>query len=352
MAVGMDFGTMVLVVARKDVEGKTIASAERNCFYGVSPEWENMLANNGYNFIKDIENGEERLYVVGKDALNLANLQAEKDFSGERTTGLRRPMQNMVINSKSDKKSIQMLKYMAQGLVGKPEKEGEVCVISIPANPLSGGFNNEFHSKMCQKFIEELGYTVYPIEEFLAVIYATNPQMEEDGEVSNMSGVGISWGAGGTNCGVAYKGQPTVNFALDRGGDWLDAQVATCTSLTSSEACSIKEKSSNEGKLDLENPNFEDDILGAYYIYYESLIKTVVKEYKKQFIENKINITCPIEVIISGGTSKPKGFDVMLEKAIKEISWPFDIKGIRRAKDPLASTAIGALTAAISKEKK
>ena len=144
--------------------------------------------------------------------MNLANLYAKKDYSGDRKSGLRRPMQKMVINSKMDKKSLQILKHMSQKLVGPPKYANEVCVISIPANPISGAFNNNFHSTMCQKFIEELGYEVYPIEEFLAVVYATNPKTEEDGEEIPMTGVGISWGAGGTNCGVAYKGQPTVNF--------------------------------------------------------------------------------------------------------------------------------------------
>lgn len=352
MAIGIDFGTMFLVCARKNEDGKTTASAERNCFYTVSTEWEEMLKNNNYNYIKDNENGEELLYVVGKDALNLANLQSEKDYAGNRKTGLRRPMQNMVINSKNDIKSINMLKYMAQNLAGKPEKEGEVCVISVPANPLNKSFTNDFHSFMCQGFIRELGYTVYPVEEFLAVVYATNPQMEEDGEIANMTGIGISFGAGGTNCGVAYKGQPTVNFALDQGGDWIDKQVSLCTSLTSSEACVYKEKASKEGRLDLSNPNFGDDVLSAYYVFYKNLIETIVVEYKKQFVENKINITNPIEVVISGGTSKPNGFEKMLEEMIREKSWPFEIKGVRRAKDPLAATAIGALAAATSKEKK
>lgn len=350
-AVGIDFGTMFLVCAKKEKDGdklKTVANAERNCFFDVSSSWEDMLANNDYNFIKDSENNEERLYVVGKDALNLANLYAEKDNSGDRKSGIRRPMQNMVINSKSDKKSVQMLKYMSQSLVGKPSSENEVAVISIPANPLNGSFNNTFHSQMCLSFIRELGYDVYPIEEFLAVIYATNPQMKEGEEVVNMTGIGISWGAGGTNCGVAYKGQPTVNFAIPMGGDWIDKQVSSVTSLTTSEACVAKEK----GNIDLTNPDFSNDVKGAIFIYYENLIRTVAKEFKKQFVENKINFSGEIEVVISGGTSKPQGFDKMFERVIKEEGWPFDIKGVRRSTEPLAATAIGALNAAISKEKK
>ncbi len=60
----------------------------------------------------------------------------------------------------------------------------------------------------------------------------------------------------------------------------------------------------------------------------------------------------PIEIVVSGGTSKPNGFEKLVEKVVSEVSWPFDIKGVRRAQDPLSATAVGCLTAAISKEKK
>lgn len=353
MAVGFDFGTMNLVAARKDEQGNMQVSAERNCFLDTSTDWEDVLKANKSNYIKQEENGEERLFVVGKDALNLANLYAGKDLSGDRQTALRRAMQDMVLNSKSDKKSVQMLKYMSQNLIGPPKKEGEVCVVSIPANPIDGKFNNTFHSQMCQSFIRELGYEVHPIDEFLAVVFANNPTMEEEGEVVNMTGIGISWGAGGTNCGVAYKGQPTVNFAVPMGGDWIDKQVSSVTSLTTSEACIAKEKAFDvkNPTLDLGAPNLEDEIHGAIYIYYQNLITTIVKEFKKQFLENKINFSSPIEIVISGGTSRAKGFDTLFEQVVKQNAWPFEIKGVRRAKEPLAATAVGALTAAISKEK-
>lgn len=352
MAVGIDFGTMNIVVARKNDEGKVTVAAEKNCFFDVPTDWEDMLTGSDFNFTKLVENGEERLFVCGKDALRLANLYSKKDTSGDRVSGLRRPMQNMVLNSKSDKMSVQMLKFMVQNLVGPPKEEGEICFVSVPANPLSGQFNNNFHSMMCQQFIRELGYTVEPIPEFLAVIYASNPTMEEDGEKIPMTGVGISWGAGGTNCGVAYKRQPTVNFALDKGGDWIDKQIASVTQLTNSEVTVEKEKLSKAEKVSLSNPDFGDEISGAVYIYYDALIREVVTSFKAQFLENKINFTSPVEIVVSGGTSLIPGFEAHFEKIVKEVSWPFDISGIRKAPNPLAATAVGALNRALASEKK
>jgi molecular chaperone DnaK (HSP70) len=353
MAIGVDFGTMFLVVAKNDENGKMTIANERNCFYDVSIDSEEMLMNSDYKYIKDTENGEEKLFIVGKDALKLANLFAKNSKSGERKSGLRRPMQKMVLNSSMDKKAIQMLKYISQALAGKPAKEGEVAVISVPANPVDDNFNNVFHSNMCQNFIRELGYEVYPINEALAVVYASNPKTtDEDGEVLNMTGIGISWGAGGTNGCLAYKGQETIKFAVPRGGDWIDEETSKICQMSASEVTIAKEKASKEGKLDLSKPCYDDEIVAGLYFYYKELVTSVIKQFKQEFIKAGTHFTDPIEVVVSGGTSKPNGFEKLVEDVIKEVSWPFEIQCVRRANNALAATAIGCLNAAQSREKK
>jgi hypothetical protein len=356
--VGFDFGTAFLVVARKDEDGKVVIKGQRNCFLDVGVEFEDMVSSSDYDYIKDIENGEEKIFVVGKDALALSNLYSKNDIKGDRKTSLRRPMKKMVINSKSDKRSIKMLKYMSQSLIGKPKKKGDIAVISIPANPVSGEFNNLFHQNMCLSFIRELGWEVFPIQEYLAVIYASNPSADgEDGEKLNMTGIGVSFGSGGCNLGLSYRGQGSISLSIPIGGDWIDESVSSVTQKTSSEITVLKEKYSQSGVFDLSRPPYDyegedQDVIMSLYIYYKNLIDTVVKQFKEEFIKNGTMFQFPIEVILSGGTSKPNGFEALVEQVIKEVQWPFDIKGVRRAKDPLSATAIGCLTAAISREKK
>jgi len=353
MSVGFDFGTSNIVAARKDEDGKTILSVEKNCFFDVGTDFEEMLEGSGFTYIKESENGEDRLFVVGMDALKLANLYSSNEKSGVRTSGLRRPMANMVINSKTDKKAIQMLKHMSQSLIGKPKYVGEVAVISVPADPLSGEFNNVFHSNMCQNFIRELGYDVVPINESLSVVYATNPTAKsEDGEELSMTGIGISFGGGGVNGCFSYRGKDTIRFSLDRSGDWIDGQVASISNMSRSEVTVAKENLSKAGTFDLSSPCYDDDVTSGLYIYYKNLVDTVVKQFRDEFLEKGTQFTDAIEVVVSGGTSKPKGFEKMVEQAIAEIGWPFEIKGVRRAKDALSATAVGCLAAATSREKK
>jgi len=351
--IGFDAGTSILVCARKDEEGKTVSKSERNCFIAIDKEAAEYFNFDDYNYIKQEEDGEEKIYIVGKDAIVLSNLLARKDMHGDKKTSLRRPMAKMVINSKSDKKAVIILKHMIQGLVGNPSYENEVCVISIPSNPISKEFNNIFHSNMCQGFIKELGYDVYPINEALSIIYATAPSTTgEHGEELPMTGIGVSFGGGGINCCLAYKSAETITFSYPCSGDWIDEQVSLISNMTSSEVTVYKEKASKDGRLDLANPSFDDDVINGLYIYYKFLIETVVKQFKAEFIKNGTQFTDPIEVVVSGGTSKPKGFEELVEKVIKEVGWPFEISGVRRAKDPLTATAVGCLNAAISKEKK
>ena len=359
MAVGIDYGTAIVVIARKNKEGKTVVQSERNCFIGMDKEFGEMINLDEYNYVVDEENGEERIYIVGKDAIKLDNLQPSKDAEGNRISTLRRPMSKMVINSKTDKKAIKMLKHISQGLIGPPQYPGEICVLSIPASSLDGSVKNTFHSSMCEGFISELGYETIPLNEALAVVYATNPSIEtEDEGKINFTGIGVSFGGGGSNGCVAFRGKDTIRLSVAKGGDWIDEQVASVTSLTSSQVTVLKEKASREGILDLSKPYIEDsgehdpEAIQALLIFYKNLITSVVTEFKKAFVKEKLTFDQSLEVVISGGTSKPPGFDKLVEKCIEEVSWPFKIKGVRQAQDPLSATAVGCLTAAISRERK
>lgn len=347
MAVGFDFGTAIIVAARQDEQGEFTTRSERNCFIDLDKEkFEELLGENDYSFLDEKENGVEKKMVFGKDAIRLANLF--------KLPTVRRPMKNMILNSKSDPKAIKMLKYMTQGLLG-PAKEGEVCYFSIPADPIDKSQKTTFHEEMCGQFVEEMGYTAIPINEALAVIFATNPTVtSEDGEEMKYTGIGISFGGGGVNGCLAYKGVDTIKFSLPRSGDWIDESVAEyCRYGSPSEVTVVKEKKSRLGEFDLSKFNYEDDdVLNALYVYYKRLLKDVAVEFQKLFIANKTNFTDPIEIVVSGGTAMPNGFEKMLEQQIKAANWPFEIKGVRKAKDPLTTTALGCLAAALKKESK
>src|ERR1035437_1988339 len=170
-AVGIDVGTAWLCTARRNSEGQISLHSDRNAFIDIDPGMESMIES--YSYIKDTENGSDRLIVLGRDAVTLANLYSKTTKDG-RTSLLRRPMKYMIINSKSEKKAVMILRHMLHNLVGKAEKEGEVAAVSIPANPINSDQNNVFHTNMCCQFIKELGYEVIPVNEALSIVFASN----------------------------------------------------------------------------------------------------------------------------------------------------------------------------------
>ena len=56
----------------------------------------------------------------------------------------------------------------------------------------------------------------------------------------------------------------------------------------------------------------------------------------------------PIPIVLSGGTASPRGFRDRFEKIMRQTDFPIQISEIRVARDPLTTTARGALVAAMT----
>ena len=63
-------------------------------------------------------------------------------------------------------------------------------------------------------------------------------------------------------------------------------------------------------------------------------------------INKKVKPEDAVDIVIAGGTSSPKGFDVLFEKVAREAKLPMKIGSIIRTPDPLYSVARGCLIAA------
>ena len=140
-------------------------------------------------------------------------------------------------------------------------------------------------------------------------------------------------------------------FSISRGGDWLDQSVAVATGSTPGRIQAIKERGVN-----LLDPNEGDPKTlrerEALVIYYKSLILYELDMIKKEFLKNKGNIDLPesVPIILSGGTSLPKGFKELFEDGFNFMKkdFPFLISEIRMATSPLNAVAEGLLVAALN----
>ena len=54
----------------------------------------------------------------------------------------------------------------------------------------------------------------------------------------------------------------------------------------------------------------------------------------------------PLPLVLSGGTSAPRGFAERFTRALKQRDFPLEIARVQLARDPFGAVAQGALTAA------
>ena len=154
-------------------------------------------------------------------------------------------------------------------------------------------------------------------------------------------------GAGKVNCVLAYRGLPIVGMSAARSGDWIDSKVAEHTDKPISQVTNIKET-----KLDFNNIDYDDDVLFALDAYYGNMIEYVFKNFAKKFSKVKSEFEAPLDIVIAGGTSKPKGFRDKVEAIVKTLDLPFKINNIVQSKDPRNAVVKGCLTQAIIFQKK
>jgi len=325
--IGLDIGTNMLVSAMKDDEGNEVYKKQRDSFFKISPKSavnrksiKMSLEGRKVNFIMD---GDD-FVIVGEDAVVMAN---------ERNVNTRRPMAKGVLSPK-EKDSLPMIKLLIQSLL--LDASPGPLVFSIPGNPVGESFDIHFHREMIKTFVKEMGFESSDINESFAIVFSELLD-------HNLSGLCISFGAGMINACLSFEGDPLVEFAFCRGGDWIDKQVGNALDISSSIVQIEKER----GDIDLYKP--EGKIQEAISVYYNVLIEYAVKNIIYEL--KKINLPPAVvrgglPVVISGGLVLAKGFKNKFIEEVENNKFPFSIKEIKEAKEPMLAVARGCLLAA------
>lgn len=369
MAVGLDWGTSTVIASRrvpkKDEENKKEIKTreQRNCYLPLLKTDPTMKIIESSN-INVVDLGQDDyIYVIGDDAINLANSTGNEVL---------RPMQAGVLQG--DLRALRIMQAIAGSVLLEPKEENELIVYSIPANPIDKNMNTMHHSGMAKKALEMLGWQPEPIIEGLAVVYATNPTAEIDGQECKFTGVGISFGGGMVNVCVAYKGLDTLSFSLANAlknnqgssGDWIDKRLfdAYGNQIGSEARCVLyKEKYANLTKISNDIFGYAEEVaessniahkevdwhfqvLSSIEIFYENLIAYVIDNIAREFEEKKPSLDGALDVVLAGGTAIPEGFEDLFKKVINKKKLPFRVGEIVKAKDPQYAVTRGCLAAA------
>ena len=325
MAKGLDVGTMNILSAEPEDDGTKFVQ-QRNSFVEIeySDMAEQMLSRSQVLHIRK----DDKVYVVGDDALNFANI-----FNKE----TRRPMEVGILSS-DESSAIPMIKLITEQVTGDPSIPDEKLFFSSPADPIDSDVSTLYHQKTLESMISDMGYDPEPINEGMAVIYS-----ELAG--NNFTGLGVSFGAGMTNICLSYYAVPVMKFSVARGGDWVDQQAAQATGTPVDKITSIK-----EDDFTLDFTTDVGGVEGALSIYYENMLDYVINKIAEEVDEEDIEENLDVPVVVTGGTSNPDGFEDLFDKHLRDVSIPFSISDVQSPDDPLYSVARGALVAARSEE--
>ncbi len=324
---GLDIGTMNLVLARSDIPDVKMI---RNVFLPVR---EDEISISDLSDISYVQSGDGNIYIIGEDAFRFANI-----FSKE----VSRPMEKGLISPK-EINAIDVLTMMIKSLFGDDTKDKEIyCSYSIPAEAIDDGRSVTYHQKVFGKVLGVLGVSHNSINEAAAIVYS-------ECRKEHFSGIALSYGAGMNNICLMYKGVEAAKFSTSRSGDYVDRSVAESLNIIPNRVTAFKEK-----KLDLTvNPSTlppkDKRILEAIQFYYESMINYSIKKMVVEFQKNiDVDINESIPIIISGGTSMPKGFLELFKTVFAQYEFPIEISEIRMASNPMTAVANGLLIKTMS----
>ena len=321
--IGLDVGTSRIVAARNGDE-KPHFESQLNAFITLpaSKLTESLLEREGVFHQK--AGGE--LVVAGNDAQKFAEV-----FHVE----TRRPMQRGVLNP-CEPHSLGVIRAILTKMLGKASVEGRKVRFSIPAPTAPGDNAIAYHEASIRQILKQLGYDPQPIEEGLAVVF---------GEMgfSNYTGIGISCGSGLCNVCFSVLSVPVIQFSVPKAGDFIDTQAANVVGELATRVRVQKERSFYLNGMS------NDLTVNALTVYYDDVIHTLVNTMRATISSTQRlpKLDQAVPVVISGGTSAPKGFRDRFTMALKSQDFPIRLSEVKSPEDPLNSTARGALMAAL-----
>ncbi|MCP5110901.1 MAG: hypothetical protein GY953_08715, partial [bacterium] len=323
-AIGLDIGTSRIVVARH-TDGEYSFQSQLNAFVNVpySPMTEKALKKEKVPYSKL----DSTLLVHGSKSEELADMLDLET---------RRPMSNGLLNP-NEAEGSEVIRQIVEMVIGKKDGFGQLLFYSVPAEPIGAEDNVTYHEAALREVLAGKGYQAKSIPEGLAVVYS---ELEE----SNFTGIGISCGGGLCNVCLSYLAVPVISFSVPKAGDYIDRNAAAATGDRATRIRIEKESGFHF------NGNFTDKVRQALNVYYGDMIDSVISGMNQAFTESRSlpKFKHPIPLVLAGGTALPKGFAHRFEETIQQSNFPITLSEVRIAKDPLHSTAKGALVAALT----
>ena len=323
LCIGLDIGTMNIVCSKSNSSDINII---RNVFLPLKEDEINISDLTEISYVKS---DDDNLFIIGQDAFKFSNIFGQE---------VSRPMKRGLI-SPDEIDAIDILTLMLKDVIGDISDKDVYCTYSVPAEAIDANRSVTYHERVFGSILNSLGINHSSLNESMAIIYSET-------QAEKFSGIGISFGAGMANVCCSFKGVEAYKFSTERSGDWIDRNVAESLNMVPNRVTNLKEKYL---KLTSDFAGHKNKktrrVLEALVYYYQAMIDYTIKQMIREFEENvDLDIEDEqIPIIISGGTSLPKGFLEIFKERLLQYDLPFEISEIRKAKNPLTAVANGLL---------
>lgn len=327
---GLDVGTSRVVAAVRGPEGDEYES-QLNAYVRI-PYTKLTKTSMEREDVPHMVRGDQIL-VFGNESAALADLLAQE---------LRRPMTRGILNS-DEAESLEQMEVILRSVLGVDEGANPVATkicFSIPAAGPDGKGQESltYHEATLKQVLGKLGFTeVSSVNEGVAVIYS---ELED----TNYTGIGVSCGGGLCNVALAYMSVPVLTFSVGKGGDYIDTSVAGVTGELANRVRLMKEQGFHF------NGYYSDKVNQALTVYYDDMIQSLIQGLKEATTGSRSvpKLGREVPLVLSGGGVMPDGFKERFEAKLRAADLPISVPEVRLAKDPLNTTAKGALIAGMS----
>lgn len=324
LGLGLDVGTGFLNCSSYKTKNKIEYNSLRNAFFTLDKEsFNKQMFDKGKMKYIEISNN---IYVIGEDALTLSKIKNQ---------GAKRPLSSGILNPQ-EREAAPILKEMFRYCIEPMQKEkGEKVVYSIPGPKLyADEFNVSYHSMSLESLLKSFGLEPESLNEAYAVV------ISELEQTNNVTGIGLSFGAGLVNVAFVYKGMLLFSFSIDKSGDFIDIEASKASGSSESIINHKKEKDLNLNKDEFSVSPEERAIIFTYRYVINNTLDEINRAFTNQ---NEVNVIEPIPIIVSGGTSLPEGFNELFKSELENKKLPFEITEIIQAQNKLNSVAKGCL---------
>lgn len=322
---GLDVGTSRLVLSRQVGPLRRVHEA-LNAYLELptTPQVISSLKRAKTHFTK--VNG--NLCVLGRDAVSMAS------FHGG---SIKRTLRSGTLNL-TDRVTTSVLQELIRSLLQKEGvAAGSTIYYSSPSVTATLGdgpnaISIQSHESVIDDILSDLGVKGVAVKEGVAAAYSLLAE-------HNFTGIGISFGAGLTNVSVLHLSIPLFDFSIAHGGDYIDENAARIVGVAVNRMQAYKENTFSFSDAGTES--YSD----ALRVLYSDLISRVIDAL--QFVvsgwSSRQAIVTPLPVAIAGGTSLPKGFAQILERALQSSDLPFPVGDVYMASNPLYAISDGCL---------